>query len=224
MSTVSQRQQVTVHRHQAVNINKYPCACKRSWRSGCAPSWRLHVVPVYKPSSTLTATNHCLAHGHLSIQKEGAWKAKSPSCLLLLTFLLAPKGLQLGIAPCALRVLCVQSQSKGSKGDLEKTWRRALWGHSKQHPSSPFPVYYPAQWLPLHFQEYWPKYINESKHVLFISKYEWHAFPWAPCFLELFELETNQPVSTIDLFSKTLSSLKNCASPCLSLLFSDTVI
>lgn len=43
--------------------------------------------------------------------------------------------------------------------------------------------------------------------MLFISKYEWNSFPWALYFLELFELETNLPVFTIDLFSKNLSSL-----------------
>lgn len=41
--------------------------------------WQPHIVLVYKPPSTLphlTATNHHLAHGHLSIKKEGVLNAK----------------------------------------------------------------------------------------------------------------------------------------------------
>lgn len=51
--------------------------------------WQLHVIPVYKPSSTLlhlTATKQ-VAHDQLSIKKEGILKAKSPSWMFVIAYI-----------------------------------------------------------------------------------------------------------------------------------------
>lgn len=164
-----------------------------------------------RPSSTqlhLTATNNHLEHGHLSIRKKGVLKAKSSSWMFIIAYI----SVSLKRAPTgnhASQSLCTEPNWRllAPKGNNGRRWRKCPWETSKTSPGSPFPVQYTCQWLPLHFQQYWPKCINESKHMLFISKNEWNSFPWALYFLELFELETNLPVFTIDLFSKNLSSL-----------------
>lgn len=85
------------------------------WQQQALP-WQLHVVPAYKPSRTLlhlTATNHLLAHGHLSIKKKRHVESKITLLNVLYCFHFR---LQLGITPAsphAVKVLCSQSQSEG---------------------------------------------------------------------------------------------------------------
>lgn len=173
------------------------------------PPWLLHVIPVYKPPSPslhLTAAHWHLAHGCLSTKKENTVKAKpSPWMFVIIYVPVSPKRASTGLY--THQCPCPRVKAVSTKRSLGNTGRRGLWGALKGEPRFPISRLISCPIAPCPFSRVLTQIHKWNKHVL-ISKYEWHGFPWASCFLELFELETNQPVFTIDLFSKNLSSLK----------------
>lgn len=124
-----------------------------------------------------------------ALKRKAFWKQNHLSeCLLLLTFLLAPKGLQLGITPAsphALKVLCAQSQSEGywhqrkPGEDMEK----ATLGALKAEPQFPSSSLIPCPMAPSPFSRVLTQ-IHKWKQACVVYFQVWMAwFPLGSMFL-----------------------------------------